>query len=153
MLRQRFSFRCGYCTVSELHAGSELTVDHFQPRSQGGLHRPDNWVYSCHACNEFKGDLWQPESIQRILHPLNDDLTAHLVEQNDGTLTALTETGAFHIARMNLNRPQLVAYRIERRLYEAARRERNNLLRRLSQLEAEVKSLTNSLERLDRGGA
>src|SRR6266581_2254378 len=94
-LRRRFQFRCGYCGVSERDVGAELTVDHFQPRSQGGLHESENWVYCCHACNEFKGDVWQPNSLQRILHPLRDELAAHLIEQEDGTLRALSATGAF----------------------------------------------------------
>lgn len=60
-LRQRFQFRCGYCGVREADAGAELTADHFQPRSRGGADEPDNLVYSCHACNEFKGDFWDPD--------------------------------------------------------------------------------------------
>src|SRR5438874_1066952 len=74
--------------VQELETAeaTELTVDHFQPRSQGGLHEPENWVYCCHACNEFKRDSWQPNSPQRILHPLREDLAVHLVEREDGTL-------------------------------------------------------------------
>ena len=103
-LRQQFQFRCGYCGVRERDAGAELTVDHFQPSSQGGLHEAQNWVYCCHACNEFKGDHWQPDSPRRILHPLRDATAPHLVEEEDGTVRALTETGAFHIERLHLNR-------------------------------------------------
>jgi 5-methylcytosine-specific restriction endonuclease McrA len=54
-LRRLYQFRCGYCGTSEVDAGSELTIDHFQPRSRGGSEDdPANWVYCCHACNEFK---------------------------------------------------------------------------------------------------
>ncbi|MBI3408208.1 MAG: HNH endonuclease [Planctomycetes bacterium] len=42
MLRRQFQFRCGYCGVHESDAGAELTVDHFQPRSHGGSHEPEN---------------------------------------------------------------------------------------------------------------
>ncbi len=56
--RKRFAFRCGYCGVRERDVGAELTIDHFQPGSKGGAHEPENWVYCCHACNEFKGDYW-----------------------------------------------------------------------------------------------
>lgn len=150
-LRRRFQFRCAYCGVSERDAGAELTVDHFQPRSQGGLHEAENLVYCCHACNEFKGDFWQPSSPRRILHPLKDDLAAHLIEREDGTLHALSETGAFHIARLHLNREQLVAYRYERRLLEVAHESQARLLARLRQLEEQVKNLTTQLEQLDRG--
>lgn len=150
-LRQRFQFRCAYCGVSERDAGAELTVDHFQPQSRGGLDEAENWVYCCHACNEFKGDFWQPSSTRRILHPLKDDLAAHLIEQEGGTLHALSETGAFHIERLHLNREQLIANRNERRMQEAARRSQARLVERLQQLEEQVNNLTTQLEQLDRG--
>jgi hypothetical protein len=150
-LRRRFQLRCGYCGVSERDVGAELTVDHFQPRSRGGLDEPENWVYCCHACNEFKGDFWQPGSPQRILHPLREEMAAHLIEQEDGTLRALSKTGTFHIERLHLNRPPLVAYRQERRLLEAARQAQARLLERLQQLEEQVQTLTAYLEQLERG--
>lgn len=148
-LRQRFRFRCGYCGVSEGDAGSELTVDHFQPRSQGGLHEPENWVYCCHACNEFKGDCWRPNLPGRILHPLRDDLAVHMAEHEDGTILALSETGTFH--KLRLNREQLIAYRCTRRQLEAAIQNRAHLLERLQQLEEQVQTLTGQLEELERG--
>lgn len=152
-LRRRYHFRCGYCSVHEVDGGAILTVDHYQPRSAGGLDDPSNWVYCCHACNEFKGDWWQPDSNRHILHPLNDDLTAHFVELNDGSFGALTEMGEFHIARLQLNRPPLVAYRLKRRLRDQAKRQEDELLSRLSLLEAEVRSLTDRLERSKRTDA
>jgi hypothetical protein len=148
-LRRRFDFRCGYCSVTEIDAGSELTVDHFQPRSQGGSDEPANWVYSCHACNEFKGDWWQPESTHRVLHPEKDERARHLAEADDGTLRPLTETGKFHIERLRLNRAQLVAFRIERNRREAAGDLRQRLLERLRELAHEVRRLANELERLE----
>jgi hypothetical protein len=151
-LRSRFQFRCGYCGVSERDAAAELTVDHFQPRSQRGADEPENWVYCCHACNEFKGDYWQPDSPSRILHPLRDDLAIHMVEQEDGTLRPLTQTGAFHIERLHLNRWPLVAYRQERRLLQAASRAQARILERLQRLEEQVQTLTAQLEELDQGG-
>ena len=147
-LRQRFTFRCGYCGVAERDVGAELTVDYFQPRSRGGLDEPENWVYCCHPCNEFKGDCWQPDSSQRVLHPLRDMVRSHVAEQDDGSLQALTETGAFHIARLQLNRPQLIAYRRERRLLEAARDTQAGLLERLASLEEQLRTLTSKLDRL-----
>src|SRR5882724_10424490 len=109
-LRRRFQFRCGYCGVRERDVGAELTVDHFRPRSKGGLDEPENWVYSCHACNEFKGDCWQPDEQCRVLNPLQDKVTRHMIQEADGRLRGLTETGTFHIDRLHLNRRQLVEY-------------------------------------------
>lgn len=147
-LRRRFRFRCGYCGVRERDVGAELTVDHFQPQSQGGLDEPENWVYCCHPCNEFKGDYWQPDSARRLLNPLRDELGAHLVGQEDGTLRALNATGAFHIERLHLNRPQLIAYRRERRLLKAAHEKQIQLFESLGELEKQVRTLTAQLERL-----
>ncbi|MBC7798099.1 MAG: HNH endonuclease, partial [Pyrinomonadaceae bacterium] len=53
-----------------------MTVDHFLPRSLGGDDSLDNLIYCCHACNEFKGDYWQPNSPRRILHPLRDAIAS-----------------------------------------------------------------------------
>lgn len=145
-LRRRFDFRCGYCSVAESDAGSELTLDHFQPSSRGGGDEPENWVYSCHACNEFKGDWWQPESRHRILHPEKDNVAQHLTEGADGMLQPLTETGTFHIERLRLNRPQLVRFRKERKRREAAHEARQRLLERLHALAREVRHLANELE-------
>lgn len=148
VLRQRFHFCCGYCGVSERDAGAELTIDHYQPRSRGGLDDLENWVYCCHACNEFKGDYWQPSSPRRILHPLRDAIADHILEQADGTLRALTETGAFHLGRLHLNRLQLVAYRRELRDLQAAYDTQARLLKRLQGLEEQVQNLAAQLEKL-----
>src|SRR5689334_21076024 len=107
-VQRRYDFRCGYCGVRETDAGAKLTIDHFEPRALGGDDSLDNLVYSCHACNEFKGDYWQTEEDLRLLHPVLDDRTEHYQEQPDGTLTALTERGANHIVVLHLNRPELI---------------------------------------------
>lgn len=148
-LRRRFDYRCAYCGVRESDAGAELTVDHFQPHSRGGVKASENWVYSCHACNEFKGDYWSPGTARRILHPHRDDLSEHIAESADGTLQPLTETGAFHVDRLHLNRHQLVNYRRERRALDDAFRTRKTLLRRLLELEGQVGALTAALEQIN----
>jgi hypothetical protein len=147
-LRARFVFRCGYCGISESDAGAQLTVDHFQPTSHGGGDEADNWVYCCHACNEFKGDYWQPDSPSRILHPLRDNVDEHFAARDDGTLEALSETGAFHIWKLHLNRPGLVAHRREHRLVEFARQTQAELLHRLDQLEQQVRDLSARIDHL-----
>jgi 5-methylcytosine-specific restriction endonuclease McrA len=84
-LRERYQFRCGYCGVQESEVGAELTADHFQPRSKGGPDEADNLVYCCHACNEFKGEYWQPDSPRRLLHPHRDTPSQHLALTEDGS--------------------------------------------------------------------
>jgi HNH endonuclease len=150
VLRRLYRYRCGYCGTRERDAGAELTVDHFQPQSKGGLHAPENWVYCCHACNEFKGDYWQPDIPRRILHPFRDKMAEHMAQEADCRLKALTDTGEFHIERLRLNRDQLVEYRRERRRQQAVRRAQARRLERLEELEARVQALTEELNDIDR---
>lgn len=114
IVRAVYAFRCGYCGVSEAQSGAELTYDHFRPQSQGGTDDVANLVYACHACNEFKGDYWVEEEETRLLHPLTDDLKQHIVEEPSGTLQSLTASGQVFIDKLQLNRPALIEYRLER---------------------------------------
>lgn len=118
--------------------GSELTTDYFQPVTAGGTDDFSNLVYACHACNEHKQGYWEPDSLERILHPLNDNLTEHVNEREDGVLIALTETGSFHIRRLHLNRSPLVMNRFRRRQQEMVLRRQAELEARLTQLETRL---------------
>ncbi len=122
-VRQRYYFRCGYCGVSETDIESELTVDHYQPLSAGGDDDHDNLVYACPRCNLFKGEYWAAGEDAtrgwRVLHPIRDwrEMPLHLREnEKTGELEALSETGRFHIALLQLNRPALVQHRLVKRL-------------------------------------
>jgi len=121
VIRSRYQQACGYCGVTEVAAGGELTLDHYRPRSAGGGDEPDNLVYACARCNQYKGDFWPNHTDltqgRRILHPAIDDIPAHLTEEeNTGRLLGLTPTGTLHITLLRLNRPQLIAHRLARRL-------------------------------------
>ena len=131
VVRAVYGFRCGYCEVTEAQIGSELTFDHFRPQSQGGTDDAANLVYVCHACNEFKGDYWAEEDDTRLLHPLTDDLTQHIIEETDGTLRPLTTLGQVYLARLQLNRSALVQNRLERQ--------------RLSRIESHLAEMTTIL--------
>ncbi len=146
-LRAQYRYRCGYCGVEETEVGAELTVDHFQPRSQGGSDELDNLVYCCNACNQFKGDYWQPESAERILHPLRDSLAEHISELKNGRLHALTETGKFHIHHLHLNRSALIANRKCKRLDRQTQAEQQASLRMIEQLTREIEALQEQMRR------
>lgn len=115
-MRAVYAFRCGYCGVTEAQCGAELTYDHFRPQSQQGTDAAANLVYACHACNEFKGEYWSEDEATRLLHPLMDDLTLHLVELADAKLKALSPLGEIYIAQLQLNRPALIEHRAERQM-------------------------------------
>ncbi len=142
-VRRIYDFACGYCGVREEDAGSELELDHFKPRSLGGSDELENLVYCCTTCNRLKNDFWADlTSEKRLLHPQKDDLSLHLRQESDGLLTALTETGEFHLTRLRLNRVPLVALR-------QARAENTRLREELEQAKANQKSLNESLRHLD----
>ena len=129
-VRARYNFRCGYCGVSETNIGAEMTIDHFVPRVQGGGDTLDNLVYCCHPCNEFKGDYWQTEPDLSLLNPLLDFIVSHYRLQEEGTLIGLTERGRNHLHVLHLNRPELVAFRLEQQEI-ALLRQRNQELRQM----------------------
>lgn len=116
-VRAAYQQRCGYCGVFEVLAGGELEVDHFKPLAHGGDDATRNLVYCCPACNRFKSNYWPaadaPESFH-LLHPGQDDFSAHIVESINGRLAGLTSRGWFHIRWLHLNRAQLVEMRLLR---------------------------------------
>jgi hypothetical protein len=58
----------------------------------------------------------------------------------------LTETGAFHIEWLHLNRPQLVHYRRERQLLQAARQSETRVLQVLGELKERVQAAIEGLD-------
>lgn len=155
-VRRVYDFACGYCGVRETDTGSELELDHFKPRSASGGDEPENLVYCCTTCNRFKGDFWAASTDEkRLLHPRQDDLTPHLRQDSDGLLTGLTETGKFHLKRLRLNRPPLVALR-RTRLENASLREelrqaqeiQKKLIEHLQKLDGEIERIYEEILRL-----
>ena len=140
-VRVLYDYRCGYCGVRESDAGTRLTLDHYCPRSNGGTDVIDNLVYCCHGCNEYKGDYWHEEENQRLLHPLREEMTANLAPSEAGRLQGLTARGNIHIERLRLNRPQLIAYRLQRQKEEALQIENQQILQSLETLRQDNEAL------------
>jgi hypothetical protein len=116
-VRLRAGFACEFCGVTETDAGGSLTIDHFQPSTQGGSDASDNLLYCCPRCNQYKADYWpgSPTGPQ-LWHPRKTPSSAHFLELENGTLYPLTAVGAFTLRRLRLNRPPLVAHRLRRRV-------------------------------------
>ncbi|MBM4465397.1 MAG: HNH endonuclease [Chloroflexi bacterium] len=115
-VRQRANFACEFCGVTETDAGSELTVDHYQPRAKGGDDSLENLLYCCPRCNQYKLDYWPTQPDDPLLwNPRRESASQHFLELDDGTLHPLTTVGAFTLKRLRLNRPPLVAYRLRKR--------------------------------------
>lgn len=133
-VRLVYDFRCGYCGTHENEVGSELDIDHFRPLSADGNDELSNLVYCCPACNRNKSDYWPEDEARRLLHPQQNEWVLHLRQAEDGQLAALTERGAFHLQRLRLNRPQLIAARL-------LRRQRHTDAQELAALRAEIERI------------
>jgi len=69
-VRQRAGFACEYCGVTETDTAGQLTLDHFHPRARGGGDAPDNLIYCCHRCNEYKTNTSRTTGRKRpVLRP------------------------------------------------------------------------------------
>jgi hypothetical protein len=147
-VRRTYGYRCGYCGAHENEVGFELEVDHFRPRSNGGDDDISNLVYCCSACNRIKSDFWSADVIYRLLHPLQDNLSTHLLVNDDGLLVALSECGSFHIRRLRLNRPQLIAARLNRLKNLKMRQEIAELREQLDQANERVDEIEKELQRI-----
>jgi len=115
LVRERASYSCEFCGVTEIDAGGELTIDHFHPKSKGGGDDPDNLVYSCARCNQYKGDYWSCSTIApQLWNPRKEPASRHFLELDNGVLMGLTEVGIVSIERLRLNRPLLIRNRKRR---------------------------------------
>ncbi|MCQ3937352.1 MAG: hypothetical protein DPW18_09925 [Chloroflexi bacterium] len=135
-VRLRANYACEFCGVTETDTGGELTIDHFQPLAKGGNDDPDNLIYCCHRCNQYKQDYWQSSQNDPALwNPRLEPSNVHFLEAEDGTIHPLTQTGSFTIKRLRLNRPPLVAFRLRRK-------HRDEEIRLLTRYQEIVKLLT-----------
>lgn len=48
--------QCAYCQTSAFNSGQPMTVEHINPRAQGGETVFKNLCFACRRCNEFKSD-------------------------------------------------------------------------------------------------
>ena len=151
-VRQRASFACEFCGISETDAGSQLTIDHFQPKAKGGDDSPSNLIYCCSKCNQYKLDYWPENDADPMLwNPRIESASQHFLELNEGTLHPLSSTGAFTIRRLRLNRPPLIAHRLfKRRVAEEVRllTSYKDLVRLVEQLLAQQSALLQEQQKL-----
>ena len=149
-IRQRYTYSCGYCGVHELDVGATLTVDHHHPIVHGGTNDDENLVYCCHRCNEHKASYWHEVQIPhvRLLHPLEDNLTLHLHEQQNYRLVGATPEGTFYIQRLRLNRSQLIEYRRRKEANQKMQNEIEALRQQIQDLQQELAQLNSSLQEI-----
>ena len=83
-----------------------------------------------------------------LLHPQQDDLSAHIGSLPDGRLIGLTKRGWFHIQRLRLNRAQLIELRLQRAEEQRLRQTLEHNQRANAQLREYVRELEQETERL-----
>jgi uncharacterized protein (TIGR02646 family) len=120
-LRRDFRTRCAYCLVHEAHYGGlrNYHVDHFRPKKLFPKLTLEygNLYYACGLCNTFKGDVWPSQEQQNagfgFTDPCQEDPyeTHFLVNEQDGSLRALTNAGRYTLEHLRLDRRQLRKYR------------------------------------------
>ena len=151
-VRRRANFACEFCGVTEADTGGRLTIDHFQPRTKGGSDSPENLLYCCVRCNQYKQDYWPTISgAPSLWNPRLEPTSRHFLELDDGTLYPLTPTGTFTLKRLRLNRPPLVAYRLSKRQRAEEIRlltRYRNLVRLLDQLHTQMAELVEEQQEL-----
>lgn len=63
----RDNFQCQYCGVKPVK--EELTIDHINPRSKGGISEWENVVLACQRCNSKKGNVLLEHSNLKLMKP------------------------------------------------------------------------------------
>lgn len=115
-LRLDYGFRCAYCGSHEVEVSNVspfglFEVDHFRPKSWKQFRRLQasysNLRWACALCNRTKGEAWPSEQEQaggyRLLDPVSDVLSEHIVENAEHELEALTDNGQYFIDTFDLN--------------------------------------------------
>ncbi len=75
-LSGKFGHKCCYCGIPE-GEGRRFEVEHIVPKGRGGSNRISNLAWSCHDCNQAKGNLTaeeygHPEVQRQAEKPLHD---------------------------------------------------------------------------------
>ncbi len=172
-LLRDFERRCAYClTHSRFVSGDEsFQVDHFHPTSKGGSKTNyDNLFLSCVRCNGNKSDEWPKRDafkggIRFLNCCLEMDYGDQIFEDEKGFVVPTTKAAEYHIVTINLNRPDLVRARLERRRLVTGLRERGvrasikfgtsdveSLLAKLDELKDLISDLIPEIPLPDMGG-
>lgn len=141
-LQQLFRYRCAYCLSHEDFMGrfDAMEVDHFRPRGRAEFaHLKCAWpnlYYCCRRCNQHKSSMWpnadELEDGLRFVDPCEEDpdehfrLTRDAKGDEDGGIAGETSAARYSIAKIRLNRQQLIDIRRDIAHQERAAREHLN---------------------------
>ena len=116
-LAQQANGQCEYCRCPETYCPDSFTVDHIQPRHQGGTDDLNNLAWSCFGCNGRKharttGIDPQTQSSVPLFNPRQQKWVDHFVWSDDlQMLLGQTACGRATIETLCLNRPSVMNLR------------------------------------------
>lgn len=108
---------CEYCQCQIAYSPDPFSVEHIQPRADGGTNILDNLALSCHGCNghkHAKTEALDPISRKRVslFHPRQQKWREHFEWSDDFTLIiGLTPVGRATVQALKMNRPGVVNLR------------------------------------------
>ena len=116
---ERARGRCEYCGLAQRTQEATFHVDHITPRSSRGPTRPENLALACVSCSlrkEARRSAADPATGRMVplFHPRRQVWRDHF--RRDGVrIVGMTPTGRATVAALRLNRPLVLAIRVEER--------------------------------------
>ncbi len=117
MIESRAGGRCEYCASPADHTPDDFAAEHTVPVVLDGISDLGNLAWSCQGCNSRKFTATQAVDPQTrdlalLYHPRRDQWSEHFQWSADARLLiGLTPTGRATIARLDLNRYNVVNLR------------------------------------------
>ena len=147
-LQRLFRQRCAYCLSHEKLMGrfDAMEVDHFRPTGRPEFAHLElawtNLYYCCRGCNLHKSSKW-PKDVEleqglRFVDPCEEDpeehfqLTRDESGNEDGKIASKTPAGRYTIAKIWLDRQQLIDIRLDIARGESKIREQLDRISRMS---------------------
>ena len=116
-VRQRAQARCEYCQMPEEFLELAFQVDHIIAQKHHGADDPENFAWSCYACNNHKqADIagidpdGDPLQVIRLFHPRRDRWNDHF-SWRGAILAARSAIGRVTIYVLGINLSHRVALR------------------------------------------
>lgn len=114
--------RCEYCCLAQAGQVATFHIDHIAPEIAGGSTTEDNLALACVSCSLRKGarqlieDPTTTEMVS-IFHPRQQKWKEHF-SWNDVEVVGLTAVGRATIIALSLNRPIMLAIRVEEKFFD-----------------------------------